>query len=275
MRDVIHKEIKIMDYYSSVSIKDFFNILFFLVMSAIAVLSYIQAKKTLFAPIKTEIFKLQIKAFQEVLAFFNKHTIVDFYEEFGFQEILEINSLEMRHAYINTFFRDKIEIPDELIERLKKASYGAIISEEFLEKIKPGSELIEASKPKGKNLDPALKLAKWGEFKLGAVGYTRKYHEKSEELSKLAASPLFPSELTDFLYEFIKIIHQNLVYIGEAVTDAAKEMPKKYTTPDAVIKFRPDWIWNIFNDKSRNTDKVTEKILEYVRGYLKINELMK
>lgn len=264
-----------MDYYSPITIKDFFNILYFLVISAVAVLSYIQAKKTLFSPIKTEIFKLQIQVFQEVLVFFNNHTIIDFFEEFGFYEILEINSIEMQHAYINTFFKDKIKISDELKEKLETASFGVITTGEFLELVTPGTELLEAEIPKENDLDPAIKLAKWSEFKLEGVAYTRKFHEKSEELSKLATSPIMPKELTDLLYKFIEIIHNNLLCIGKAISESAQEMPKKYSTPEAVIKFHPAWIWNIYNAKRENTDKVVEEILKFVNNYLKINELMK
>src|SRR5688572_24242827 len=52
------------------TIKDIFQILFFCVIVAVTILSYLQAKKTLFTPIKTETFKMQIKAFEEILLFF-------------------------------------------------------------------------------------------------------------------------------------------------------------------------------------------------------------
>jgi hypothetical protein len=51
-------------------------------MSVIAVLSYLQARKTLFSPIKTEIFKIQMEEFKLVLAFFNKRSLAYFDEEF-------------------------------------------------------------------------------------------------------------------------------------------------------------------------------------------------
>jgi hypothetical protein len=70
--------------------KNFFNILFFIVMIVIAILSYIQARKTLFSPIKTEIFKVQIGAFQDVLKFFNRHNSYDFDREFDVNNIFHL-----------------------------------------------------------------------------------------------------------------------------------------------------------------------------------------
>lgn len=256
-------------------LKTISNIIFFVTMSVIAVLSYFQARKTLFSPIKTEVFKLQIQGFQEVLAFFNKHSSDDFVREFGFDEILNINSLKMQHSYAHLFFKDKVKPSEEILERLRSESYGAIVSEEYLQEITPGSELIEKPKSEEGDLDSALKLARWNDYKLGGVTFTRQYHTKMEELTKLAASPLLPKELTDLLYDFINIIHGNLLCIGEVITESAREMPLKYSTTDSIIKFRPDWIWNRFNRKKKNTNEVTETILRFVKEYLKINELMK
>jgi hypothetical protein len=43
-------------------VKDIVNILFFLTVGTIGILSYLQAKKTIFTPLKTEIIKYQLKA---------------------------------------------------------------------------------------------------------------------------------------------------------------------------------------------------------------------
>ncbi|MFQ2043355.1 hypothetical protein [Aeromonas sp. s11] len=50
--------------------KDIVNIMFFVAMAFLALLSYLQARKTIFQPIKTEIFKYQLKAFEEVIGHF-------------------------------------------------------------------------------------------------------------------------------------------------------------------------------------------------------------
>ena len=50
--------------------KDIVNILFFVTIGILGILSYLQARKTLFTPIKTETFKLQLKTFEELLLYF-------------------------------------------------------------------------------------------------------------------------------------------------------------------------------------------------------------
>lgn len=220
-----------------------------------------------------------MEEFKSVLAFFNKRSSADFDEEYGFHETFELNSLRMQQAYIHTFFTDKVKPSDQLLEKLRESSYGMVISkedaEEFFEEITPGSELKETANVKDEiDLDPALKLAKWQKYKHGGVDYTKKYQEKYEEISKLAASPLLPKELTDYMYEFSAAVHDNLVLINEVLTEASQEMQTKYTTADEVIKFNPNWIWNIYNHRRKDVDNISAKILKYVNEHLKINELM-
>lgn len=100
------------------TIKDFFQILFFCVAITVTILSYLQAKKTLFTPIKTEIFKMQIKSFEEILAFFQSKTETDFTHQFDFDFIVAANFRIMFTDYIRTFFKDEIEVNDEAMKEL-------------------------------------------------------------------------------------------------------------------------------------------------------------
>ena len=83
--------------------KNIVNIGFFLVVSTIGILSYIQARKTLFSPIKTEIFKLQIEEFKKILEAFNYKNQRQFDEETGIQEVFNINACKMHLKYINCY----------------------------------------------------------------------------------------------------------------------------------------------------------------------------
>jgi len=262
--------------------KNFFNIVFFIVMCTLGILSYIQARKTLFSPIKTEIFKVQIDEFKSVLAFFNKRSQTDFDEEFDFQKILEINALQMQLSYINLFFKNQISAPKELTEFLKSSTYGVVVSKEkaskFFEVVTPGSELKENNEEDGNDIEEppaALILAQWENFMLPGTHYTEKFHEKMNEITLLAASPLLPKNLTNLMYDFIKVINENLMTIGKQVELAAKEMPHKYATPKDVIRFNPSWIWNNFNHERKSTDEASAKILSYINEHLKIDEIIK
>ena len=66
--------IDITNYSLSISeVKDLANIIFFIIIGAIGVLSYFQAQKTIFTPLKTETFKLQLKVFEEIFSYLDRY----------------------------------------------------------------------------------------------------------------------------------------------------------------------------------------------------------
>lgn len=255
-------------------VKDFFNILFFIIMGVIAILSYLQARKTLFSPIRTEVFKIQIEELKNVLKFFNKQSSANFDSDFDMRQIVELNARKMHIAYVNTFFSDRLKPDEEVEEHFKKITCGAIMPAKYLKVVTAGSELKDKRKEEAKELTPALQLAKWKEFEVPGVSFTHKYNEKLEELLSLAASPLLPKELTDLIYDFYKVVTANLVAVGDAVNKCAQELPTKYPTAEDNVKFRPNWIWNEYVGKRQSMDDVSEKILRFINSHLKINDIM-
>jgi len=259
-------------------IKNIFNILFFASLSIVAVLSYLQARKTLFTPIKTEIFKLQMESFQEVIEFFNKNNDHDFNEVFGFREIFDLNAANMHRRYIKLFFFKEIEIKDEDIKRRKAATYGAIYTAEeagrCLTIIEPGSELKSTGNKTKKITEPALMLAEWNQYSHDGVVFTKRYHDETEKLKKLASSPLLPKELADLMHAFLRINHNNLGLIGVVVARLSKEMPTLYSTAEDVVRFDSSGMWGSYIEERENLDNISSQILKYINEYLKINKIM-
>lgn len=260
-------------------IKDIFNTIFFASLSIIAVLSYLQARKTLFTPIKTEILKHQIECFQEVILFFNKYNDYDFNEIFGFHEMFDLNAANMHRRYIKLFFSEEIEVKEEDVKRRKEAAFGAVYTIEEAEKC---LIIIEEPNCKFKDIDneaktitePAIMLAKWNAYCHGGAVYTKRFHDETEKLTKLAASPLLPKELANLIHEFLRINHNNLGLIGVVITEYSKEMPTLYSTAEDAIKFDSRVIWNKYTKERENLDNVSSQILKYINEYLKVSEIM-
>ena len=124
-------------------------------------------------------------------------------------------------------------------------------------------------------VEPALKLAKWHEYEQVEINYTKKYDDATEELSNLASSPLLPKELTEKIYKVIEINRNNLLLIGDVLTEAAKKMPTKYKTVEQTVRFEPTWIWNEYNSSRESLDQSVSDILRYISEHLKISEIMK
>ena len=239
-----------------ISAKDFFQILFFITVATVGVLSYIRAKETLFTPIKTETFKMQIKFFEEVLQFFqNKHE-TELTEKFDLYKILHVNSHLMMNDYIDQFFKNEIEIDVEVVKEQMKDFAGAIVTQTFMEQNFVSPEYHEKTKPEEKEniTNPALILSKWRKYEYGKIEFTHKYHNELEQLQNLTASPLIPSELKDKLHEFQKAVQKNLSLVGKVLTEISQELPDKFSNNESIKKFESSGIWNRYNKEKEELE---------------------
>lgn len=256
------------------TIKNLANILFFVVVAIISVLSYIQARKTLFAPIRTETFKLQLKAFEEILLFFQNKSETDFSEAFDFHRIVSLNALQMADEYVEKFFADKIGVDKDLRSEILKPLIGALVSREYMgkyfEKMDAETPVVKAPGPEKKIDNPAIILANWQRYEHGMVGFTKEYNDQLKELMRLSASPLVPRPLREKIGKFQELAHDNLVLVGETITKCAKLMPEHFPVVSDMKDFTPDWVWNEFNEKGKKYEPLAKEILAYMNNYLNV-----
>jgi hypothetical protein len=260
-------------------IKNVANIVFFTVVSVLTILSYIHARKTLFAPIRTETFKLQLKAFEEVLLYFQYRTESDFLDAFDLNRILSLNSLHMADAYAKAFFPEKIQIDANERKSAYLPLVGAVVSIEHAKKYftTPGTAAAEEQKSTESKhaTDPASVLSRWQEYEHWMTEYTKEYSDQLKQLQHLAASPLLPRSMRDLIGEFSSIASTNLSLIGETITDCARRMPDRFLTPADMKDYSPAWIWNDFNDRRKQFEETAKRILDYMNNYLKVEEIMR
>jgi hypothetical protein len=255
------------------NIKNIANIVFFLTVSIVGVLSYVHAKRTVFAPLRTETFKLQLKVLEELFEFFQHKGEVELGNDFDFQSIVALNTLQLRDAYVKAFFGNKLAINEEGQKKRRELLPYALISEEFLEPIGEDDHRKPAQPPRSVPDSPALQLAEWKTYKHGSIGFTRKYSDHRDALQRFVRSPLLPEALRDKLRAYDRIAAENLMHVGQVLTEAAQDLPEKFNTVEEVQKFRPDWAWNRFNNKMKPFEPTANEILKFVNDYLKVDRL--
>lgn len=260
------------------TIKNLANIFFFLVVSLIGILSYLQARKTLFAPIRTETFKLQLKAFEDILAFFQNKSESDFMETFDFDRIVSLNTLQMADTYVTKFFPEEIKVDKDARKERYAPLIGALVSkdymEKYFEKVDTENPVYKSAPADKKIANPAIVLSNWQKYEHGMVGYTKEYQDQLKELTRLSASPLLPKPLRELIGQFQAVAHENLTYTGETISKCSKLMPEHFPVAADMKSFTPNWVWNEFNDKRKHFEPVAKEILDYINGYLKIENLM-
>jgi len=252
-------------------IKDAANILFFVTTSTIAVLSFLQARKTLFSPIRTEIFKLQIESFREVVSFFNRAGQSSFDDIFEFHKTFRINVERMYRAYAGTFFSDDIAFDKPICDNKDNAPCLMIINHEDLTTVAESNlssccPLGGEGEPIPEIKDPALKLAYWQRYTLRGVHYTSNCGAEIERVRLLATHPVLPEELSKLIYLFIEDVQYNISLMKNIIEKCALDMTERYPTTDDALAFQSDWIWNEFNDERRNLDDAAKAILTSVKS---------
>jgi hypothetical protein len=256
--------------------KDLSHIFFFITMGTIGYLSYRQAKKTVFSPIKTEIFKYQLGEFENVIGHFQNKNEHDLKSDLDMQTIIDINGSVLFKKYVETFFSGEIELDENYFKEKMKLAKGAIVSKEYAEKYFEiiGPETTNDLPAKiAEPTDPALKLAKWQEEKYGMVHYTENFDKAMTEIEKFQSSPLLPAELKTILEEYYQLIHETLATVGNAIEEAAIELPKVCSSKEQLDNFSSSWLSNIHNDKAPKLEPKAKEVLTYINKYLRIDEL--
>lgn len=257
-------------------IKDLSHIFFFITMGTIGYLSYRQAKKTVFSPIRTEIFKYQLGEFENVISHFQNKSEHELKSDLDVKNLIEINAICLFRGYVETFFSGEVEFDEKNFKEKMKLATGAFVSKEYAEK---HFELIslETKKELPSNIpsptDPALKLAKWQEEKYGMVHFTEAYNNALIEIKKFQSSPLLPMELKTILGDYYDLMHQTLVTVGDAIEEAAKELPKVCSTKEQLHNFSNSWVANIHNNKSPTLEPKAKEVLSFINQYLRVDEL--
>ena len=247
-------------------------------MAFIAILSYLQAKKTLFAPIKTETFKLQLKAFEEVLATFQNKSEYDWISHFDYSKMAALNSFKMMDDYVANFFKDEVKIDQVKSQERYSDLKGAVISLDYMKSnMKLVGELpIETKQETAAPIsNPAIILAKWQKYEHGIIHYTAKYEDATKDITKLASSPLLPQELRTMLTNFIKSAKDNHSQIGIVLTQCAKQLPEIFPTAEQLLKFDVNWTLAQYNRARKPLEPLSQEILAFVNKHLRIDELQK
>ena len=86
------------------SCRDIFQVFFFIVIGVVRILTYIKAKKSLLQPIKTEVFKEQIKVFANILEQISGKSEISLRNDFDFDKVFTVNVASMYDHYASLFF---------------------------------------------------------------------------------------------------------------------------------------------------------------------------
>ncbi|MCG7854119.1 MAG: hypothetical protein MIO92_16510 [Methanosarcinaceae archaeon] len=257
-------------------VKNIVNILFFVAVGLIAILSYLQARKTIFTPMKTETFKLQLKLFEDMILFFEEFKQKGVDDVLHLHETLEVNSVLLLDGYVRQFFKSQMEVPAEKRAKLLSKYPKALITPDVIDNWELVDDYVEMDRPvvTPEVDNPAVILAQWQKFKYGPIFYTNEFDEVMAKLDHFRGSPLVPFEIKEMVTEFQQKARDNVLLVGEILTAVAQELPEKYPNPETVKRARFHWIWNKYTDRRSLIEEIPDKVLKHINKYLDVEHIL-
>lgn len=254
--------------FSLSNVKDFTQIVFWLTIGLIAILTYNRAKKNLLQPIKTEVFKLQTKRLHELLQAIAWENSVEAWNETGLDECLIKNS----HALIEDYAISELHLDLSREDSVRQGASGGLFTKEYAEKnlmlVK-----VEDENSNDPMIDPVSDKVGWECYEYGHISYFKAYEEFSKSLSNFASDPLIPSHICDLIFNVRDKHTTGLTKIGEALTLAAKELPKAYPKQADLKSANLSWISNLVDGKDE-VFKEFQVLRAAIRSYLGTDKLL-
>lgn len=255
--------------------KDVAQVIFWVTLGAISILTYRRAKKTILQPIRTEIFKVQLEEMRTILSMFVGKDELELRHEFGLDKLFRANTLLMYDNYASTFFDIKVNREERLYSDDKCPS--SLITEEGMTKyfeLADSHTQEDETVSEEKKSDPRVRAALWAGYTQYQLCIPREFSEQEKKIKNLLENPLLPSECVTLLNEYTKIVHNNLVLIRKILTEGAKEMPDKYPSFEKLKNSSFDWLNHRYADEFIHLKPVAENIISFVRSCYDVDNLL-
>lgn len=259
-------------FQSSISVvRDIFQVLFFITVGTVTVLTYLKAKRTLLQPIRTEVFKEQLKVFADILTFFQGKGEVDLRDELDFDNLLSVNYIDLLDDYASIYF--KLEIDRKQRPYNSSECSSSIVPITYVQKFFTPVDgyLNETSQEEGNK--PEGKHVEWDDYEYGVIHIPNKTRDRLKELDKIMDSPLIPKALLALLDKYKETVRNNMLLISTLLTECSQELPNQYPAIETLEKAGIGWVRFKYNREFVCLEGNAKEITDYVRNYFDTDNL--
>lgn len=252
---VMPQKIGIIYLYSKYisQVKDSIEIIYYIIFSIVAVVTYFSAKKTIFLPLKSEVFKYQIEELEKLYRYLQTSELIS-----GLEKNCLLNTAKMIEDYIvlkkwNNHLIDNEEFEKEL---------GSTI---ILEEYKNDEITFLKSEIKQKS-----EIEDWKEYKIKRILISKQFEEEEKKIKVFRGSPFLPKILLikiEELEEEVKNINYELKeYLSEVAKQIPREIKKNDNMEDNMYTLYSQLVVKInfeskIGEKKREVQKIIRKYL--------------
>lgn len=255
------------------SIRDISQIFFFTTGGTVTLLTYLRAKKTLFQPIKTEIFKEQIKILSEILSFFRGKTESELRDDFAYEQLFAFNCMSLIDDYAVISLGIDLDTSDRIYNDLSECP-NRILTKEFLAEFmidgntKNWRDFISQVPSESSDENP------WRNYIYGDTKIPIETSLAQDRLRKTIDSPLIQQDLLLLLKDYQKSVDNNIFIISDVLTEVSKELPTLYPTQETLEDFMDGWIRQKYIERFDSLEDKAKAITDYLREYFSTDQLL-
>ncbi|MBR4333329.1 MAG: hypothetical protein IKP72_11685 [Clostridia bacterium] len=261
------------------NIKDIFWIVFTLVTTVVAVLTYRRAKSTLLQPLRSEVIKRQTDNLVSLLDFLDS-------KDKNINVVIDYIGIIYCNIYMFTeacgFFTEVRDMSDEEFQNNMKNQIAGMI------KIKQKDSLMSFDIPGPFDFQPKQTeeekkqiqherriLYKNGIFDNEYLLLTKEYRDFIVKLESFISNPFTPTKIIKVLEELKKDIYYNIkTPLQEEVKCFMQEMCDRASRlkENKPIQFEPLRVANAFYKKSKSHNESVKLLRKYIREYLMVDK---
>lgn len=257
-----------------IPLKSYAAIAFYYATGSVAVLSYLRAKDSILAPLRTELFKMQLKELERIIEFFNTNSKDKFRSVFHFYEIYEINFLNMLSEYAK---RTPIVLEDmeQALQKVIAESYPlTLVKTDNIRKIRtPDVEILEERN--NSILNKAKKTHDNDEYSYGRIHLPSSVSTLNDQLIHWSSNPIIAQKLRDEIEEFYRLVTDSYLKIESSLTKASRDLGNS----DVLIRVVTDRLkairgyYNEYNAELDSLDQQAFRIMGLIKQHYQFDSI--
>lgn len=250
--------------------KDVVQIAFWLLAGILAILTYRQARRTVLQPIRTEVFKEQLKIMSEAMSRFTGKHEVALRDDFDFRALFDANACYLLDSYVASVF-DKRFDPDQRLYNQRACPMKIVPIDAIA---KPSKPQVDSSKPPVDVAYSQVWTGDWRDYSAGKLYINKQCVEMSESVKRLLENPLLPLKLAELLSEYLALVVKNQFVLLKLLDRAAIELPERFPSLQAIdhVVWSRE-LWSAYMGEFNHLKPLADEIVKFVRGYFEADNL--
>lgn len=247
----------------SLHLTDLVQIMFWLVVASVTLLTYSHAKRTILQPLHTEVFKLQLETMNRLLKILVGKGEYELTSHFNLDGALEANTVKMMDAYVESQLGFAPKDPDSR-PYSPKFCPSALADPKALEVVRYDNPTTTTGEHEsdGEKTD-------WRNYEHLIVSIPREHSDAVAELESFLSDPLVPVGCAARVEALLEAVRESVQLVAPLLTERSQQLPDLYPTLEE-LRDRDfgGWIHNDWNKQRPTLLPLVSDIVAYARAYL-------